>query len=171
MATRQTKQNARRIVMLKGIFDASYVTGFDLQLETTQKYTQSAFVTMAPAAITTPMKASKLLTAAAALPMVSSLSTPPRKRNKNEKSRIVTPARRSTKVTSPQRVNKKQSNDRTESFGAMWDGVLNPNTRIQPHTLILGTHPSIVSLQEGEYYAHPMKYVLRSCAVVFASVV
>ena len=54
---------------------------------------------------------------------------------------------------------------RTESFGAVWsgsslfqDGQNKPFVPvIPPHTLILGTHPSIASLTKGEYYGHTMK--------------
>ena len=46
---------------------------------------------------------------------------------------------------------------RTHSFDAVWAGTLDPHTRIRPHTLLLGTHPSITSLERGQYYGHPLK--------------
>jgi hypothetical protein len=78
---------------------------------------------------------------------------------------------------------------RTESFDAIWSGnvfyhrhMMTENMimsetassthweeeddeassfpNIPPHTLILGTHPSITSLTKGQFYGHPMKYVL-----------
>lgn len=55
---------------------------------------------------------------------------------------------------------------RTESFAALWPGTFAPSESwadtVQPHTLILGTHPSVVSLDRQEYYGHPMKYVTRT---------
>jgi len=75
---------------------------------------------------------------------------------------------------------------RTESFGALWSGSLHlhitnrlnaeacssndvaavqeeapcsASTSVEPHTLILGTHPSVKSLGKQQYYGHPMKYV------------
>jgi hypothetical protein len=48
---------------------------------------------------------------------------------------------------------------RTQSFDAVWaDGIRFPS-QVPPHTLILGSHPSIQSLSQSQYYAHPMKYV------------
>ncbi len=45
---------------------------------------------------------------------------------------------------------------RTESFEPMWHGTLHPETSVKVHTLILGTHPSVQSLEKSQYYAHPM---------------
>ena len=45
---------------------------------------------------------------------------------------------------------------RTESFEPMWHGTLHPRTNIKIHTLLLGTHPSIQSLEKSQYYGHPM---------------
>jgi G:T/U-mismatch repair DNA glycosylase len=55
---------------------------------------------------------------------------------------------------------------RTESFDAFWAGSLlsppspqpldTPGLIVEPHTLLLGTHPSIASLSESQYYGHIM---------------
>lgn len=53
----------------------------------------------------------------------------------------------------------KQNGGETESFGALTaanaTGLKDKN--IVVHTLILGTHPSVKSFQEKQYYGHPMK--------------
>lgn len=52
---------------------------------------------------------------------------------------------------------------RTESFSAVWHGSLAPKefrdggAPVKPHTLILGTHPSIASLDYQQYFGHDMK--------------
>jgi hypothetical protein len=46
---------------------------------------------------------------------------------------------------------------RTSSFSAMWAGQVDSLPNIEPHTLILGTHPSTTSLKQQQYYAHPVK--------------
>jgi hypothetical protein len=47
---------------------------------------------------------------------------------------------------------------RTESFGALWAGSFPDfDQNVEPHTLILGTHPSVKSLDQQRYYGHPMK--------------
>ena len=52
-----------------------------------------------------------------------------------------------------------QQPKRTLSFGAIWAGsfpsLVDHNVKV--HTLILGTHPSIASLQQEQYFGHPMK--------------
>ena len=57
----------------------------------------------------------------------------------------------------------KEDVKRTFSFDACWAGDLRksfPSTKdnrnIKIHTLILGTHPSVKSLSEKKYYAHPL---------------
>jgi hypothetical protein len=83
------------------------------------------------------------------------------------------PNKKATKST----VNTTQVN-RTSSFGAVWSGsdlfqkrqktetqrnLFNETSSpsfvpiVPPHTLILGTHPSIQSLSKGQYYGNPMK--------------
>ena len=54
-------------------------------------------------------------------------------------------------------VNVKSSVQRTSSFQPVWAGTFDPNTSIKVHTLVLGTHPSITSLKESEYFGHVMK--------------
>jgi G:T/U-mismatch repair DNA glycosylase len=46
----------------------------------------------------------------------------------------------------------------TSSFGVLWAGNFTElqHENIQIHTLILGTHPSITSLEENRYFGHPM---------------
>lgn len=60
----------------------------------------------------------------------------------------------------------KQQQPRTECFGALYCGNVNPHAAtapaakaplVEPHTLILGTHPSVASLSQQQYYGHPMK--------------
>jgi hypothetical protein len=51
---------------------------------------------------------------------------------------------------------------RTRSFDPVWSGTLADPGRaseavVEPHTLILGTHPSRESLARGQYYAFPTK--------------
>jgi tRNA G26 N,N-dimethylase Trm1 len=51
---------------------------------------------------------------------------------------------------------------RTRSFDPVWSGTLADPGRasevvVEPHTLILGTHPSRESLARGKYYAFPTK--------------
>lgn len=45
---------------------------------------------------------------------------------------------------------------RTQSFDVLWHGTLHPQTSIKIHTLILGTHPSIKSLEKLQYFGHTM---------------
>jgi hypothetical protein len=57
--------------------------------------------------------------------------------------------------------NNSKNNTRTQSFHPLWSGSLDGFERedsiVEPHTLILGTHPSVTSLQKQQSYAHPMK--------------
>jgi hypothetical protein len=57
------------------------------------------------------------------------------------------------------RVNKKKKGASTVSFDALtaanFPSLMNKN--IEMHTLILGTHPSIKSLAESQYFGNPMK--------------
>jgi hypoxanthine-DNA glycosylase len=50
------------------------------------------------------------------------------------------------------------STTKTSSFGALWAGNFTElqHENVQVHTLILGTHPSITSLEENRYFGHPM---------------
>jgi len=49
----------------------------------------------------------------------------------------------------------------TQSFGAItasnFTGLKDKN--IPVHTLLLGTHPSVISFEKDQYYANPLKYV------------
>jgi hypothetical protein len=45
----------------------------------------------------------------------------------------------------------------TESFQPISALTFDPKSKIQIHTLLLGTHPSIESLAQSQYYGHPMK--------------
>jgi hypothetical protein len=91
------------------------------------------------------------------------LSSPSNKRRATTIS-VVTPDTTipSTNIKKPKKTpsKKKDSSDvpRTESFGALWAGSFpDLDQSVEPHTLILGTHPSIKSLEEQQYYGHPMK--------------
>lgn len=53
-------------------------------------------------------------------------------------------------------VSTKEDVPRTQSFDVLWHGALHPTTSIKIHTLILGTHPSITSLEKSQYYGHAM---------------
>ncbi|MGK3742509.1 MAG: hypoxanthine-DNA glycosylase [Bacillariaceae sp.] len=44
---------------------------------------------------------------------------------------------------------------RTQSFEPMWHGTFHPESNIKIHTLFLGTHPSIVSLEKVQYFGFP----------------
>lgn len=63
------------------------------------------------------------------------------------------PARKSLTSSPP------SPSKRTKSFGALWAGDFRSlaDKDIKVHTLILGTHPSIVSLAENRYFDYPMK--------------
>ena len=47
--------------------------------------------------------------------------------------------------------------ERTESFQPVSHLTYNPDSDMKIHTLILGTHPSIKSLAQSQYYGHPLK--------------
>jgi len=49
-----------------------------------------------------------------------------------------------------------ESVQRTQSFAPLSHLTFNPNSSLEIHTLILGTHPSITSLAESQYFGHPM---------------
>lgn len=54
----------------------------------------------------------------------------------------------------------------TKSFGAVtaatWPHLTGEDkTKTPLHTIILGTHPSIASLEKSQYYGHPQKYACR----------
>jgi hypoxanthine-DNA glycosylase len=52
--------------------------------------------------------------------------------------------------------NKKASVPVTTSFEPIWSGRFDDVETVLVHTLILGTHPSIKSLEEQQYFGHPM---------------
>ena len=85
----------------------------------------------------------------------SPIDTPRKKRG----SAKTTPGRKPKKT-------KNQNTPRTQSFAPLTTDLLVGNNedgdrRVVPHTLILGTHPSIASLEQSQYYGHPMKYVVQ----------
>jgi hypothetical protein len=123
------------------------------------KVVATAFVTLAAAAASTQFVASGL----------AAPSSPGRKATGSRKRRPVvvspeplTPPRKKrgppAKKFSPKVI-------RTKSFSALWSGSESfpaddeSLQGIVPHTLILGTHPSVVSLDHQQYFRHPMKYV------------
>jgi hypothetical protein len=84
----------------------------------------------------------------------------------NNKRGVVTPdasiSSTNNDVKKPKRASPRKKNvsdvPRTESFGALWAGSFpDLDQSVEPHTLILGTHPSIKSLAQEQYYGHPMK--------------
>lgn len=64
----------------------------------------------------------------------------------------------SLKKLNHQQPSKTENTPRTESFGAMCYETLHPNAtqQVKVHTLILGTHPSIKSLEKSQFYGHSM---------------
>lgn len=83
------------------------------------------------------------------------------------------PKRALKKPTTPTSKRKKINGDplpKTQSFDPIWDGSLSHHfpqlatidvgtivpSLVEPHTLILGTHPSPASLLATQYYGHPM---------------
>jgi hypothetical protein len=83
----------------------------------------------------------------------------------NNKRGVVTPdasISSTNNVKKPKKAPSRKKNlsdvPRTESFGALWAGSFpDLDQNVEPHTLILGTHPSIQSLAQEQYYGHPMK--------------
>jgi hypothetical protein len=68
----------------------------------------------------------------------------------------------STNVKKPKKApsGKKNASNvpRTESSGALCAASFPElDQSVEPHTLILGTHPSVKSLEQQQYYGHPMK--------------
>ena len=90
------------------------------------------------------------------------------KRKPRKTSKTVTPSPKRKKNIPPQPAG--SSSRRTYSFPPVWSGSLlatespyfskhkttvKQATVVQPHTLLLGTHPSVRSLANSEYYSHP----------------
>lgn len=55
---------------------------------------------------------------------------------------------------------------RTSSFQAVTSANFSKMEEVKPHTLIVGTHPSIASLSENQYFGHPVKCVFDSNKLV-----
>ncbi|GKZ01028.1 hypothetical protein MPSEU_001054200 [Mayamaea pseudoterrestris] len=86
----------------------------------------------------------------------TSLDTPPRSRTKQV--RRVTPDSSSNEGSPKLKKQAIARTRRTESFGVLLHSTLLPDCLrpTEPHTLILGTHPSIASLERHEYFGHDM---------------
>jgi hypothetical protein len=92
--------------------------------------------------------------AATSLPNLASFCALPSPRKKPSKDWIVSPS-----PTKKARKSKNPNAPASSSFDALWAGNFTSlqDKNIEAHTLILGTHPSIKSLSENQYYGHPMK--------------
>lgn len=86
------------------------------------------------------------------------LVSPPRSKRKSEDSEKKTPRRSKTKKVV----------EETTSFGALTAANFTSlkDNDIKIHTLILGTHPSVTSLEKSQYYGHNMNafwYITGDC--------
>jgi hypothetical protein len=103
------------------------------------------------------------IAAASSIPDFSTfiaLNTPQRKKPSHRWA-VVTPSpqRRGATTTKAKQADTDEDDNRTKSQGAFTAANF-PNLQernIEIHTLILGTHPSVKSLAEEQYYGHPMK--------------
>jgi hypothetical protein len=104
--------------------------------------------------------AATMMAASTSLPRVTHsfivASTPPRRIV--QQLRKVTPMSSEKTPTKPKRQTSAK-NRRTQSFDALWHGSLpqQKESPTEPHTLILGTHPSVKSLEQQRYFGHDMK--------------
>ncbi|KAL3935331.1 MAG: hypothetical protein SGBAC_009130 [Bacillariaceae sp.] len=90
---------------------------------------------------------------------VTPTSSPAKKR----KSSLESSSPRTPKKSSPKKKKIPKPSTPTVSFSALtaYNFTATKEQDIIPpvHTLLLGTHPSVTSLEESRYYGHPMKYV------------
>lgn len=69
----------------------------------------------------------------------------------------VTPSPPPKKKRSNSNYNKQEPRTTTtHSFDALWAGTVGIDSFVQIHTLILGTHPSVTSLEKNEYFSYPV---------------
>eukprot|EP00978_Attheya_sp_CCMP212_P027544 scaffold92310_cov59-Attheya_sp.AAC.1 len=91
--------------------------------------------------------------------VVAGLTVSPYFANKSQTRHVVSSSSRMAASKDTNDMTHASSVSRTSSFEPLWTGSLFPDSDKTPrvHTLIVGTHPSIASLAQEQYFGHPMK--------------